>query len=435
MPIKSLFLLFFTFIFVTKTNAQDYFSLYNLGDFVVQTQNISPVYLPKKTFTFATPLNINANYAGSFELKDYLKDGKLSSPENIILDLSKVLDNAKGRNNLNFDFSTNLFMLGFKTNHGSITLFSNIKSSSNWQYSKNFLDMTVTGVKSTHLTQDKLLSNLYNEIGIGMTRSLLDNRLAFGVRMKYLNGIVHYSTENDAELKLDIDETNSIWTVSSNNATIHTSGYNLKTNELPSIFTKNKGLGFDIGATYILNPKWEFEIAVNDLGFINWKENIVNYEIEDSSNKVLTGTNLANELPATVEDEIEIALNDFLGAKETTTNFKSRLATNTYISAKYKLSDKNILSSVIYNNFVFNRISPSLAIGYNRLLKNYNFGAVISTQDNSNKIRFGTNFAINFGKAQIYGAVDNLFGMFGKVEETTNSNFHFGFNLIFDRRY
>ena len=432
---KKLLLFLLAFQFFSNSNAQDYFSLYNLGDFVVQTQNISPVYLPEKTFTFATPFNLNANYAGGFELKDFLKDGKLSSAENIVIDLTKVLDNAKDRNNMNFDFSTNLFMLAFKTNHGSITVFSNIRSSSNWQYSKNFLETTVSGVKSTELTNDKLLSNLYHEIGIGMTRKFLDDKLAIGLRIKYLNGIVHYSTKKDAMLKLDIDESLSIWNVSANNATIHTSGYNLSRNSLPSIFTKNKGIGFDIGASYIINPKWECEISINDIGSINWKENILNYEIADSSNKELTGTNILDELPESVEDEIEIALNDFLGATETSTKFKGRLATNMYVSGKYKLSDKNIFSSIIYNNFVFKRFSPSLAVGYNRLLKNYNFGAVISTQDNSNKIRFGTNFAINFGKAQIYGAVDNLFGMLGKVEETTNSNFHFGFNLIFDRRY
>lgn len=427
--------LFFTFQFMGSLYAQDYFSLYNLGDFVVQTQNISPVYLPEKTFSFATPLNLNANYAGSFKLEDFVKNGELNPAENIKIDFTDLLDTSKARNNINLDFSTNLFMLGFKTNHGSVTLFSNIKSSTNWQYSKDFLQVAVSGVTSTDLTNDKLLSNLYHEMGIGMTRKFLDDKLAVGIRIKYLNGIIHYSTQKDAVFNLDIDEESAIWNLNSQNATMHTSGFKLNDSEIPSIFTKNTGMGFDFGATYMLNSKWEFEVSINDIGYINWKENVKNYLIHDNTNKEYLGISLDEEIPQDVGSEIETVLNEILGATENTNSFKNRLATNLYLSAKYKLSEKNIFSSIIYNNFVFNRVSPSLAIGYNRILRNLNFGALLSTQDNSNKIRFGTNFAINFGKAQIYGAVDNLFGMFGKVEKTTNANFHFGFNLVFDRRY
>lgn len=426
--------LLITFQFFNNASAQDYFSLYNLGDFVVQTQNISPVYLPEKTFSFATPLNLNANYAGGFKLTDFIKDGTFSS-ENIKLDFTELLADSKSKNNINLDFSTNLFMLGFKTNHGSITIFSNIKSTTNWQYSKEFLKVAVSGVSSTSLTNDKLSSNLYHEIGIGMTRRFLDDKLAIGLRVKYLNGIVNYSTGKDAKFELDIDEANSIWNVTTKNAVINTSGYKQGENPITSLFTNNTGLGFDLGATYILNQKWEFEIAINDIGYINWEENIKNYVILDNDNKQFIGLNLDDQFPADIGEEIDITVNNFLDATETSNSYKSKLATNTYLSAKYKLSEKNIFSSVLYNNFVFNRFSPSLAIGYNRLLRNYNLGAVVSTQDNSNKVRFGANFAVNIGKIQLYGAVDNLFGMMGKLEETTNANFHFGFNLIFDRRY
>lgn len=431
---KILLTLLFVIQIFTKANAQDYFSLFNLGDFVVQTQNISPVYLPEKTFSYALPINLNVNYAGGFKASDFIKNGDIN-PNNIKLDFSELIASAKSKNNVNFDFSFNLFMLGFKTNHGSVTLFSNIKSTTNWQYSKDFLKIAASGFTSSNLSNDKLLSNLYHEIGIGMTRRFLDNKLAIGLRIKYLNGMVNYSTAKDAQFALEIDEETSIWTVNSNNAEIQTSGFSLEKNEVISLFTNNTGIGFDFGATYILNPKWEFEIAMNDIGHINWKENVNNYQIKNNSNKQFTGIDIDNGLPSNIGEEIEHIVNDFLDPIETTNNYKSSLATNTYLSAKYKLSDQNVFSSILYNNFVFDRLSPSIAFGYNRIVRNYNVGAVVSTQDNSNKIRFGTNFAVNLGKFQLYAAVDNLFGMMKKMEEATNANFHFGFNLVFDKRY
>ena len=51
--IYSTILLFF--ILMNNVKAQDYLSFYNLGDYVIQTQNISPIYLPKYKVNFGSP--------------------------------------------------------------------------------------------------------------------------------------------------------------------------------------------------------------------------------------------------------------------------------------------------------------------------------------------------------------------------------------------
>jgi len=58
----------FLVIAANNINAQDYFSFYNLGDYVVQTQNISPVYIPKNSFTLAIPVaNLGFNFNSGFK--------------------------------------------------------------------------------------------------------------------------------------------------------------------------------------------------------------------------------------------------------------------------------------------------------------------------------------------------------------------------------
>ena len=56
------------FVLINNIKAQDYLSFYNLDDYVIQTQNISPVYLPKYKYNFGTPLNFSGDINSTINL-------------------------------------------------------------------------------------------------------------------------------------------------------------------------------------------------------------------------------------------------------------------------------------------------------------------------------------------------------------------------------
>lgn len=423
--ISIYFVLLFTSI--GSMNAQDYFSFYSLGDYVSQTQNVSPVYLPKNSFTFGTPLNVGLTLDAGFKVNDLLVEGSTSN--SLKFDFNNLLANAGNENDFNLDINTNVFMMAFKTKKGSISLFANIKATKNWKYSKDFLNIAANGISDFTLMNDKIDVNAYTEIGVGFTRKFMNDRLAIGVRAKYLNGIAHASTVDNASLSLAIDPATSAWTVSASNATVNTSQITTDDNEDFSFFSGNTGFGFDFGATYDFTEKLTVEIAVNDIGSIDWSENVINYNVNDQIGAVYSGIDL--DTSGDIGDEIENALNAIIPSNETQKSFSSKLATKTYLSAKYQLTEKNALRAIFFNNHAFGSFKPSYALGYNRTLNKTTYGVLASTGGRNSDFKFGANIAFKLGPIQLYAATDSLAGIFGKPEEASGANLNFGLNLVF----
>ncbi|WP_439132614.1 DUF5723 family protein [Polaribacter sp.] len=421
--IYSISLLFF--VFINNTNAQDYLSFYNLRDYVMQTQDISPIYLPKYKVNFGTPLNVGFNLNSDIKISDIL----VESGNNLKIDFENLNTVAAEANAIATDVVANIFMLGFKTKKGSITLFANTKNNLVWEFSKEFTKVAASGFgESFSLTAEKIGFTAYSEIGIGITRTFLNDKLAVALRLKSLNGIAHSSLEDNAQFSLDINPANFLWTVNTANATINTSG--VSDTENISFFGGNGGFGMDIGLAYELNNKLSFEFSMNDLGSITWQDNVTNYNLDDVTNGVYSGFDFQNS--GNVGNEIEDALNDVLGATETQESFKTKIGSRTFFAAKYKLSEKNILRATYFSNDnPYIDIKPSFGLGYNRALNKATYGIVASTGGNNGGFRLGANLAVQLGFLQIYTALEDVSNIGGKVQEANTANFRFGMNFLF----
>ena len=413
-------IIFFT---VYSLKAQNTLSFYNLGDYVAQTQNISAVYLPKNNFTLGLP-GVGLNISNPFQLNEFLI--KNHTTNKLETNFDNLLLSTKALNQSTIHINASIFMLAFKTKKGSISLFANSKLINNVQYSDQFIEVAGNGINDFDLKNNQLNTTGYHEIGLGITQQFLNNKLAIGLRLKYLNGIAHASLKNNAFLSLDIDDTNQDWTITASNASLKTSGLS---NQKKSYFTGNTGFGVDIGATYKISEKWVIEANINDLGTINWSENNTSYHIEDTTEKVYSGVDL--DIDESIQNEIESALNSVFNTFETVENFSTRLITNTYFSAKYHANKKNVFSAVFANNPVFGKSSTNYALGYNRLHKKATYGLLTSIDNQDKKIKFGGNAAVNLGVFQMYVATDNFFNAFKKVEEISQSSISLGINLTF----
>ncbi|MHB0755106.1 DUF5723 family protein [Polaribacter sp. M15] len=421
--IYSISLLFF--IFINNTNAQDYLSFYNLRDYVIQTQDISPIYLPKYKVNFGTPLNVGFNLNSDIKISDIL----VESGNNLKIDFNNLNAVAAEANAVATDVVANIFMLGFKTKKGSITLFANAKNNLVWEFSKEFTTIAANGFgESFSLTAEKIGFTSYSEIGVGITRTFLEDKLAIALRLKSLSGIAHSSLEDGAQFSLDINPANFLWTVNTANATVNTSGVS-NTDNL-SFFGKNGGFGLDIGLGYEFNNKLSFEFSINDIGTINWKENVTNYNLQDVTNGIYNGFDFQNS--GNVETEIEDALNDVLGATETQKSFKTKIGSRTFVSAKYKLSEKNILQATYFsNNNPYVNMKPSFGLGYNRALNKATYGIIASAGGNNGGFRVGANLSVQLGFLQLYTALEDVSNIGGKVQEANTANFRFGMNFLF----
>ena len=413
-------LLYFT---TNNTKAQNNLSFYSLGDYVVQTQNISAVYLPKNNFILGLP-GIGLNVNNPFKLSEFLV--KNNTTNKLETNFDNLLLNTKTINQSTTSVNASLFMLAFKTKKGSISIFANSKLENNIQYTEQFIEVAANGINDFTLSNNQVNSTGYHEIGLGLTQQFLKNKLAIGLRFKYLNGIVHASLKNNAFLRLDIDDTNQNWTITATNASLKTSGLS---NEKKSYFTGNNGFGIDMGATYQVSEKWVIEAAINDFGTINWSENNSRYAIKDTQGAIYNGVELDTD--GSIENEIESALKTIFNATETTENFSTRLTTKTYFSAKYYPNKKNVFSAIFANNPVFGKPMTNYGVSYNKLHKKATYGLLTSINSQDKKIKFGGNAAVNLDIFQLYVTTDDFFNAFKKIEETSQAAITLGINLTF----
>ena len=423
MKIHKHILIAFFVIIGNSIKAQNSISFYNLGDYVVQTQNVSAVYLPKNDFTFGLP-GIGFNVNAPFQLNELLV--KNSTTNNLDINFDNLLLNTQPLNHSEININASIFMLAFKIKKGSISVFANSKLTKSWQYTDQFIKVAAKGIDDFNLSDNKLNTTAYNEIGFGITKQFMKDKLAIGVRLKYLNGIAYASIKDNASLSLAIDPTSQVWDITAANATIKTSGFS---SEEVSLFTGNSGFGMDFGATYQLSEKWVIELNVNDIGTINWSENNTNYNIKDTQGTTFSGVDLDTE--GSVINSIESTLNTVFNPTESVENFSSKLTTNSYYAAKYFANEKSIFTAVFANRVVFGSLKSNYALGYNRMHKKSTYGLLTSIDDQNKKIKFGGNAAVNLGHFQLYAATDDFLNVFGKVQEISQSDLNIGINLIF----
>jgi len=423
MKIYTITLIALLFFIINKTKAQNTLSFYNLGDYVAQTQNVSAVYLPKNDFILGLP-GIGFNVNNPFKLNEFLV--KNNTTNKLETNFDNLLLNTKALNQSTTHINASIFMLAFKTKKGSISLFANSKLVSNIQYTDQSVEVVVNGINDFLIKNNQLNTTGYHEIGLGITQQFLRDKLAIGLRLKYLNGIAHASLKNNASLSLVIDDANQNWNIAAENASLRTSGIS---NEEKSFFTGNSGFGIDIGATYQVSEKWAVELNINDIGTINWSENNTNYNIKDTAGRIYSGVDL--DVDGSIQDEIEGALKTVFNATKTFENFTTKLATKTYFSAKYYADEKNVFSAVFANSPIFGKSMTNYALGYNRLHKQATYGLLTSIDNQDKKIKLGGNVAVNLGVFQMYVATDNFFNTFKKVEEISQSTISLGINLTF----
>ena len=115
---------------------------------------------------------------------------------------------------------------------------------------------------------------VFDEFSFGLAQDV-DEKLTVGMRVKVLNGRFNVYTERGkASLFTDA---NSFDLQMKSDLLIHTSGIDSLSNQSASdlIFPGNLGFGIDLGASYKLNPQFSFSASLIDLGYINWKKQLL----------------------------------------------------------------------------------------------------------------------------------------------------------------
>lgn len=276
---------------IASASAQNTRSGYFIDDYTYRFEQ-NPAFGNSQNFIAMPGLgNINVSMNGTLGINDvlYNVDGRTTTFMNPQISASEVMSNIGDNNRVGADVKVTLLAAGFKSWGGYNTIAINARSGLGAMLPGELFSLLKEGVsnKEYNISDVNAFANAYAEIAFGHSHQI-NKEWRVGGNLKFLLG----GANIDAKLKnarLALGEND--WTITSDaeiNANIKGLTYDTDINEdtkheyVSGLDVDNTGLnGFgmalDLGAVYTPKalPDWSFSVALLDLGFISWNNNMV----------------------------------------------------------------------------------------------------------------------------------------------------------------
>ena len=398
--------------------------------------------------------NNNISFRGNLALSDvlYQVEGKTATFLHPNLSSQEVLENIKEQNKIGLNANFQLFSMGFNALSGYNTIGINVRSNINITLPGQLFRLAKEGVANETYNISNFYShaNAYMEFALGHSHQIND-KLHIGATLKYLIGAGNVDAQfNKAELALGQNE----WIITSD-AQVETSIknfiYKTKTNDktnnqyvsgadIDKLGINGGGVAIDLGVDYQLNDDWNLSASIIDLGFINWKNNMLattNGEKTFTTNEYIF--NVDDDEANNFDDELDRMGNGLTSLYELDDNgdqgsISKSIGTTFNIGASYTLRQYQKLSigllgtSHIQENFnwtdvrasfnwtPYNFLSASVSAAYGT------FGGTVGWMLNLQPKGFN-----------LYLAMDQITGKLSKqyVPLSGAGTFHVGLNIPF----
>jgi hypothetical protein len=381
-----------------------------------------------------------------------------TSDDSLHFDVDKFLLGLDKANFLNVNFNEEILAFGFHIKRFYLDFRAAERFTNSIQYSQDMMAflLKLNGQyigKTAEFGGTGINMNLYHEFSMGIGTKLNDH-WSVGMRLKFLSGVANiYSKKTDISLFTDAEDAYAL-TVHSD-IMIHTSLPGVSQDPTDSLkfnvdgdqvkkelsYFRNRGYAIDLGVQFQPNDKLLFGFSMNDLGFIRWNNNPKSI-VSDKQNHDFTfqGIDLnefirndSNSMGKQLQKVLD-TLSSSLGLKANYDPYTSYLVTQLNFTGQYNLTLKDHFGLLLRGS-VFNRIiRPLITLHYD-----HEFGRTFNvmtgyTLSKGNYKNIALGFSVKFGHLQWYMMSDNAYAFFFPTD-FKNSNFHFGFNLVFrDRR-
>lgn len=428
------FALFFVQFWTLEAKGQQELNLHFLPD-IWQANITNPALLPeKRNIVLALPsvyFNLNTP---KFTLSN------ISATENgktvLRLDsLLRYLDPTDNRMNLNFE--TRTLGIAFSHKKWTFSLEHAVKGDGSVLFSRDLVAAAALGNRRNPLLQIQGNLNLavYSEIGLGIAYKM--GALTLGGRAKLLSGIAGTFTERDRlTIKTDTLNYNLQFDTDFSALTFGTDAFSyITTNPLTfaksRIVTANRGLAFDVGATYKIG-KLTLAASLIDVGAtIKWQEEAKTYRSKGTSYyRGINGDKLLN-LDSLGKTQWQDTLKQIINLQEgNNASYETALPQKMYLSATLQISKKLTLGGLIYSETRPNdaRLGYVLNAQY-KIWNIFTLGGSYAARNNKFD-NIGLSAVLNLKFIQIYAVTDNALSIL-QLANAHNANGRIGANVKF----
>jgi hypothetical protein len=403
----------------------------------------NPAYRPAYKTAFSMPvlghLNIGA-YNTGLQLNRMVAENPDYSTEDALNDLNTL-------NHIGSTFNVSHAMTGFKVGnawlragvHENVYLQLDyprelvklaLEDWDAYNFDKGPISIIGTGVQFLH----------YRSYDFGLSLPFMEERLNIGINARYINGLGAIWTKNSA-LGLSVD------TVAASAGffgvlEMYTSGALTFLEEdldwVPAtsyFFNKqNHGGAVDLGVDFKMNDHIRISGALNNVGWIGWKNRNSNFIIDTLNVKVALpdindlqdNESVQNEFFVSFLDTLDFAMTDV----KTTEKFNMPLPANANLAIHLIFNEKHSLHVQMIRQRFFNEIYSHAGAAYRwRATKWFTFlgSATIWNMQDPN---FGLGMVFKPGPVQLSFMFDNLFGLISP-DAQRNASTAFGLNFVF----
>ncbi|MCB4799227.1 DUF5723 family protein [Neotamlana laminarinivorans] len=306
-------------------------------------------------------------------------------------------------------------------------------------------------------------SELLSVFHIGFNKKV-NNKLTYGIRGKIYSSLANItSTSNKGEVITRTGTNNLLSHTFNLNMAVKTSGVSSLLNDDNSnvsedistlserlLFGGNLGLGVDFGFTYQIDKQWYADASITDIGFINHKKDVENYELKGTY--VYEGVDPLFPDPAggTADNywsEVEEDFEELFKVDTTTTSYTTLRPVKFNASLNYAFGKRRLKSCdcLQENNGYINKVgaqlyaikrpeAPQLALTtyyYRRLFNGFDAKATY-TIDSYSFNNLGLGVSANVYGLNIYAMADNLLN-FKNIYDARSVSLQFGINYIFSK--
>jgi len=411
----------------------------------LKAQETSPV-----TFMRLNPYQTNVNVAtdlpyycyfspglGNFEMNVQYSHLSIRDLFRSEFDLSKLLDIIEDDNYIAINMNHNLRSLGIRAGDGIISYNHNFKirgyASFNYSLFKllAFGNMAFLGEENPATVKLDWDTQAYHEYALGYQTNVTD-WLSIGVRAKLLFGIADLTTDAfDVSLYTDPDD-NTVFV--KEDVALRFSLprlFQLEDGHMTangpfglSDFYHNTGFGLDLAASFQLGERFNLAAAVNDLGYIRWRENNMQLtgDLNNEGQYVEEGVLAFHGFDAEhlelffTDSEYRSAIMDTLGdcldfQTSVTGTYKTKLPTNFLVRGSFDLNKSNRFIAQFQGCFRGDSFRPAFTVAYNGCFFNIIdlCGTLTMMRGSIATVGFGVGF--KFGAFQMYAASSNFLNL------------------------
>ncbi len=269
--------------------------------------------------------NLNVGMRGTIGLDNFLYniDGRTTTFLNPKVDAGTFVNGLDDVNRLGMDAKIGVLAFGFKAFKGYNTVTLNVRANTQMRIPRSLFSFLKEGLENTtyDISDVKAHADAYIELGLGHSHKIND-KWSVGGTMKFLLGGANIDAEFEkAHLTLGQDS----WTAVTNaklQSSIKGLTYEHDINDrtgaeyidgmdVDGAGLNGFGMALDMGAVFSPNKDWSFSLAVLDLGFINWNNNMVastNGDKTFNTNKY--SFNVNDEVANSFENEWDVMKDD-----------------------------------------------------------------------------------------------------------------------------